>query len=459
VARTFNYKRPDLKGYQSEIIDRPERFTITEASTKSGKTVSHIVWLFEQALFGGAERLIEVDGKGQVAFNNNDQQGKEYWWVAPVYSQAEIAYKRLKLFIGDKSLYKENKSKLLITLFNGAEIHFKSAEKPDNLYGSNVYAVVFDEFTRAKKEAWTAIRSTLTTTKGKCKFIGNYKGAQNWGHKLGKKAETDPEYYYRKIDAYEAVRAGVIDLAEVEQAKKDLPDADFKALYLCQGSIDEFILFHQANIYDLFTNKYVEKTSDHKRYLCADLAYYGTDKFVIHVWEGNTLIKIFEFDKSGGKEIISHIERIAEEFGVSRSRIAYDATGAEWAEDWLSDCVQVDFRRSPIVDPDADQDIQDKIKKSYKNLKAQLYYHFAKMVKNGEVYIRDEEFKDEIIEELEFTRRKDSPDGKLLMEEKSKQKSLLGRSPDHADTLAIRNIFYLNPEAEEQDHEWFSLAV
>lgn len=30
----------------------------------------------------------------------------------------------------------------------GAEIHFKSADNPDNLYGEDVYACVFDEVSR-----------------------------------------------------------------------------------------------------------------------------------------------------------------------------------------------------------------------------------------------------------------------------------------------------------------------
>ncbi|WP_428661924.1 hypothetical protein [Runella sp.] len=32
-----------LVGYQRKIVDAPQRFTITEASTKVGKTYSHIV--------------------------------------------------------------------------------------------------------------------------------------------------------------------------------------------------------------------------------------------------------------------------------------------------------------------------------------------------------------------------------------------------------------------------------
>lgn len=61
-------------------------------------------------------------------------------------------------------MYNFNESNLIIKCPNGAEIHFKSADNADNLYGEDVYACVFDEAPRAKEEAWFALRSTLTAT-------------------------------------------------------------------------------------------------------------------------------------------------------------------------------------------------------------------------------------------------------------------------------------------------------
>ena len=74
----IEYTRPKLANYQAEIIDCKKRFTITEASTKSGKTVSHIIWLFEQSIQGS--------------------NGQEFWWVAPIFSQAKIAFERMQRF-------------------------------------------------------------------------------------------------------------------------------------------------------------------------------------------------------------------------------------------------------------------------------------------------------------------------------------------------------------------------
>lgn len=217
----INYTRPFVYQYQRNIIDSPSRFTVTEASTKVGKTASHIIWLFEQPL---ALKL---------------KAGQSCWWVAPTFSQAEIAFNRMRRQVDNPNFFTTNLSKLTLTYPTGAEIHFKSAERPDNLYGDDVYACVFDEFTRAREEAWYAIRSTLTKTNGKCKFIGNVKGKKNWGYRLAQRAKGgEPNFAYFKITAYDAVKEGLITEAEVEQAKRDLPDNVFKELYLAEPSED-----------------------------------------------------------------------------------------------------------------------------------------------------------------------------------------------------------------------------
>ncbi len=219
MGGTINYTRPFIYPYQKSILDSKARFTVTEAATKTGKTASHIIWLFEQSL--------------------NCKENQAVWWIAPVYAQAEMAYNRMKAQVTSKDFFKCNDTKLLLTLPTGAKIQFKSAERPDNLYGDDVYAAVFDEFTRAREEAWFALRSTLTATNGKCKFIGNVKGKKNWGYRLGQKAKAgEPNHEYFKITAYDAAAEGLIKLDEIEQAQRDLPESVFKELYLAEASED-----------------------------------------------------------------------------------------------------------------------------------------------------------------------------------------------------------------------------
>lgn len=223
---SISYERPFLYPYQKDILNSEARFTICEASTKVGKTASHIIWLFEQAL--------------QCKTNQS------VWWVAPTVAQAKIAFNRMKAQITEKSIFKANETLRTITLITGAIIEFKTADNADNLYGDDVYAFVFDEFTRAKEASWFALRSTITSTGGKGKFIGNVKGKKNWGHKMAMRAKAgdDKDYAYFKITAYDAAAAGMRTkdgrpfIEEIEAAKRDLPESVFKELYLAEASDD-----------------------------------------------------------------------------------------------------------------------------------------------------------------------------------------------------------------------------
>ena len=72
-----------MKSYpEVPVADAPQaavdpRLGVVEASTKAGKTFACLVWLFELFLVNG-------------------ESGWNYWWVAPSYPQARIAYRRLR---------------------------------------------------------------------------------------------------------------------------------------------------------------------------------------------------------------------------------------------------------------------------------------------------------------------------------------------------------------------------
>jgi len=222
MSNTIEYVRPWLYPKQQAAIFAPERYSVIEASTKSGKTHGCIVWLFEQALAG--------------------KDGQNFWWVAPVYPQARIAYSRLKndLRKNAPGLYKPNDTDMTITLVNGTVVWFKTGEKPDNLYGEDVYAAVIDEASRVREESWHAIRSTLTATRGPLRIIGNVKGRKNWAYTLARKAEGGaPDMAYARLTAWDAIESGVLALAEVEDAREQLPEAVFRELYEAEPSDDE----------------------------------------------------------------------------------------------------------------------------------------------------------------------------------------------------------------------------
>lgn len=191
----------------------PERYAWCEASTKSGKTHGCLVWLHEQAALYG-------------------RPGRHYWWVAPSHAQAKIAYGRLVRALPAGSFSKNDTDKA-VTLANGAICEFKSGEKPDLLYGEDVYAAVIDEASRMRHEAFVALRSTLTATQGPLRVIGNVKGRRNWFWRGCRAAEKGlPGHHWARLNAYDAADAGVFPRAEIEDAQRALPEGEFRQLYL-----------------------------------------------------------------------------------------------------------------------------------------------------------------------------------------------------------------------------------
>ena len=414
-------KPPRLTSYQKEILFSPARFTITEASTKAGKTYSHIMWLF-----GMSHKL-------EYAENHN------YWWVAPVYSQSKIAFKRLRRYLANVGAYRFNESDLIIYCPNKAEIHFKTADKPDNLYGEDVYACVFDEAPRAKPEAWYALRSTLSSTEAPCKLIGNFGGVSNWVHILKEKAKTDPKYAYFKVNAWDAVREGILSKEEVEQAEKDLPPKIFKALYLAEASEDEGQLISNESISKLFSNTHIEGGI---KYITADIARMGKDLTVIYVWDGLRKIETIKMATSLVNESVDAIRALQIKHNVNNSRIVVDSDGVGGGvQDYLN-CrgfvnggTAIKVKNRPV---------------NFANLKSQCYYKLAEMINRNEIYVSAElDEKSMLIAELEMVRlAKDIDVSKIAILGKDKVKEVLGRSPDYSDALMMRMLFELEPTKE-----------
>ena len=218
TCRIVDYDRPWLYPLQSQALFDPKRYSLIEASTKSGKTTGALIWLTEQAMRG--------------------QAGQNFWWVAPVFKQAKIAFRRMKAAL-PRAHYTKNETELTITLLNGAVIWFMSGENPDTLYGEDVYAAVIDEASRLKEPSWHAVRSTLTATRGPVRIIGNVKGKKNWFYRLCRLAQSGtPDMGYHKITAYDAVDAKVLAAEEIEDAKTLLPEEVFNELYLADASDD-----------------------------------------------------------------------------------------------------------------------------------------------------------------------------------------------------------------------------
>jgi hypothetical protein len=216
--KVLRWERPKLYPKQHEAFFNDKRYSICEATTKAGKTVGGMTWLVEKGLRGRA--------------------GENRWWVAPVVTQAKIAYKRIKRGM-PSDLIRCWETDRIIELPNKGLLHFRSGEDPDNLYGDDVFDAVIDEMTRLREEAFHALRTTLTATRGQLRLIGNIKGRQNWAYRAARKAEAgEPDWHYSKITWKDAVEAGILAVEEIDDARRTLPANVFKELYEAEPSDD-----------------------------------------------------------------------------------------------------------------------------------------------------------------------------------------------------------------------------
>lgn len=230
-----------LADYQKRIVYSPKRFTITEGSTKCGKTISHVWWLF------------------WIAHQRWVEPGMHFWWVAPIYNQAKIAFNRMRKKVMRNPAYKINYSNLSITTPLGSIIEFKTASDPDSLYGEDVYGAVLDEGSRMKEAAFHAVRSTLVATGGQMKLIGNVKGIDNWYYELARKAQAGElaNWEYFKFTADDAVDAGILKQDEIDEAKAIYPEGIFLELFYAIP----FINMTNRFAFAFKTDKHVGKTT------------------------------------------------------------------------------------------------------------------------------------------------------------------------------------------------------
>lgn len=226
---TINLQLPDMYPRQREALMHPARYVFIEGSTKSGKTAGCMTWQMAQVL---------------------SRRPGVHWWVAPIYSQAKIAFKRiLKDYDGTGIFARVDNSGLSIDFVNGATWSFKSADNDDALYGEELQSAVIDEASRCKEGTWAAVRSTTTTTQAPIRAIGNVRGRKNWHYVQCRKAEAgEPGYHYAKLTAQDAVDGGILDPSELEQAQRDLSHEVYRELYFCEPSEEAYNPFGYAAI-------------------------------------------------------------------------------------------------------------------------------------------------------------------------------------------------------------------
>ena len=354
----------------------------------------------------------------------------------------------------DSSKFKYNSQDGTITYFNGSVIILKdlflypSDPNFDSLGSLEITGAFVDECNQVVYKAWqilgSRIRYKLNEYNLKPTMLGTCNPSKGWVYTNFYKASKDGSI--RKDRAFLQSLATDNDNLPNSyiEALKNLDMVSRERLLLGNWEYDDdpAKLIEYEKILDLYTNDYVSEGS---MYIVADIATRGSDKFVVGVWSGFRLIKIFTEDKSTGKGIIEKMQSLANEYQVPNSNIVYDADGVGSA---LSGFIANthEFKNGSKA----------KNGENYNNLKSQCYFKLSEMINEGKIYIGDKTEKETLTEELEYVKRDNvDKDGKLSIMPKDKVKEFLGRSPDMSDMLMMRMYFEVQGKVETFNPSFF----
>ena len=201
---------PPLHRAQREIADLAVRFAVVAAGRRVGKS-----------------RL------GSALCIATAAMRRRAWWVAPTYPMASIGWRMLRR-LAVQIPYARIKEQDRMILFPGdGFVQVRSADNPDSLRGEGLDLTVIDECAFVVERAWTeALRPALSDRRGRALFISTPKG-RNWFHRLYEYAATagDPEWGAWRFSSYDNP---FLDPAEIETAKKTLPERVFRQEYLAE---------------------------------------------------------------------------------------------------------------------------------------------------------------------------------------------------------------------------------
>jgi hypothetical protein len=234
-----------------------------------------------------------------------------------------------------------------------------------------------------------------------------------------------------------------------EQTKSQLLEGNWK-IVVSQNDIYDYAAF-----LGMFDN--VKKAEGKGKYITADIALKGSDKFIVDYWEGYELMDMLIMDKSAGNEVVDGIANMARYHGVQNRHITYDNDGVGgFVDGFIKGAIPFNNGSSPIKVRDT---TGKEVAENYENLKTQCYYRSGARVGRGEYRISErvanmmyndkETVRQRFIKERKCIKRdKTDMDGKLKIIPKQQMKVILGASPDIMDSFMFREVFDLTPNKQ-----------
>jgi hypothetical protein len=194
---------------QRAVVSSPARFRVVACGRRWGKTLLSSILVLEHAL---------------------TTPGSLSWWVAPVYSQTDIAFRMFLRNLPPQLITVNRAHKTIDLKSTGSRVVFKSGDNPDTLRGEGVSFLCVDEAAFIKEDVWYAsLRPTLSDTDGQALLIGTFAG-ENWFYEEYERGQDPLEEEYASW-RFPTSTNPYIPAKEIEIARRTLPRETFEQEY------------------------------------------------------------------------------------------------------------------------------------------------------------------------------------------------------------------------------------
>lgn len=282
----------DLHPGQSRVVDAilgPAKYVTCVAPRQTGKSfVAQQIILYWALTFPGAK----------------------IFWIAPTYAQARKPFDELYEGIAAAGVIKSaNRSNFELKFKNGSVVYFKSVERPDNIRGFTADFMICDESAYYGEDAWTSVLKPIMLVKGKkVLFISTPRG-KNWFYNMyqyGLSAEY-PDYATIRMHYHENP---FVDQAEIEEAKRTLPEHIYQAEY--EGSFVDSGQTVFTNLDQCTFHKWPKQSG--RVYMGVDLGRQGDFTVATVMDDAGRVLEIYRDNQKEWHTMIDNIVKLAKKW-------------------------------------------------------------------------------------------------------------------------------------------------
>lgn len=214
----------NLHARQEQIYLDNHRFKVVAAGRRFGKSyLAAVIMLVE----GAKNTKVRSDGV------EVDLILEEVWCVGPTFEQEKRIMWPVLQELGSELIAHKHEQTGVLTLINGRRVAVKGSDRPDNLRGSGLSAVVLDEYAFMRPEVFDLIiQPQLIRTEGTAMFIGTPDG-KNHFHEFWLRGQSkEPKWDDWMSWNFPSVDNPYLPVSDINRAKDSMSTDHFRQEFM-----------------------------------------------------------------------------------------------------------------------------------------------------------------------------------------------------------------------------------